>query len=86
MRKKFSLKRLIYTQKRRIIIVRYERGPETTKRKDLIKLLNNRGWWLQRTSGGHDVYTNGKDIEPIPRHGEINELLAKAIIKRRKLK
>ena len=29
---------------------------------------------------------NGNDIEPIPRHGEINELLAKAIIKRRKLK
>lgn len=28
------------------------------------------------------IYTNGKSIEPIPRHSEINERLAKAIIKK----
>jgi mRNA interferase HicA len=56
------------------------------KRKDLIRLLGQNGWWLLRSKGGHDVYTNGKDIEPIERHTEIPELLAKAIIKRRGLK
>lgn len=57
-----------------------------TKRKDLIKMLNKNGWYYKRSGSDHDVFTNGKDIEPIPRHKEINELLAKGIIKRRGLK
>lgn len=56
------------------------------KRRDLIKLLEKNGWRLVRSSGGHDVYSNGKQSEPIPRHTEINEMLAKAIIKRQGLK
>ncbi len=56
------------------------------KRKDLIKLLADNGWWLLREGANHDIYTNGKRSEPIPRHREINELLAKAIIKRQGLK
>lgn len=56
------------------------------KRKDLIKLLTSNGWWLARNGAGHDIYTNGKQNEPIPRHSEINEMLAKAIIKRQGLK
>ena len=56
------------------------------KRRDLEKLLKQNGWYLLRSGGGHDIYTNGKDTEPIPRHNEINEQLAKAIIKRRGLK
>lgn len=56
------------------------------KRRDLIKLLTANGWWLARSGGGHDIYTNGKQNEPIPRHNEINEMLAKAIIKRQGLK
>ena len=52
------------------------------KRKDLVKLLENKGWYLKRNGGNHDIYTNGKDIEPIPRHSEVNEKLAKAIIKK----
>jgi len=56
------------------------------KRKDLIKLLENNGWIKAREGGNHDIYTNGKNIEPIPRHKEIAESLAKAIIKRRGLK
>lgn len=55
------------------------------KRKDLIKMYKKNGWWLLRQVGGHDIYTNGKDIEPIPRHKEIKENLAKTIIKRRGL-
>ena len=56
------------------------------KRKDLIRLLEKNGWYLKRTGGPHDIYTNGKETEPIPRHTEIKENLAKAIIKRKGLK
>lgn len=56
------------------------------KRKDLIRLLEKNGWWLKRSGGNHDIYTNGKDIEPVSRQAEIKEAVARAIIKRRRLK
>lgn len=56
------------------------------KRRDLIKLLEKNGWWLYRNGTNHDIYTNGKKSEPIPRHTELKENLAKAIIKRQGLK
>lgn len=56
------------------------------KRKDLIDLLERNGWRLQRNGTNHDIYTNGKVMEAVPRHREISENLAKAIIKRRGLK
>ncbi|MDO5388187.1 MAG: type II toxin-antitoxin system HicA family toxin [Clostridia bacterium] len=55
------------------------------KRKDLIKKFETNGWWLKRSGANHDIYTNGRDTEPVPRHREIKEDLAKAIIKRRGL-
>lgn len=56
------------------------------KRRDLIKLLEKNGWWFKRDGGNHDIYTNGKDCEPISRQTEIKERVAQAIIKRRGLK
>ena len=56
------------------------------KRKDLIKRFERNGWYFLRDGGNHDIYTNGKDIEPISRQREINENIAKKIIKRRGLK
>lgn len=56
------------------------------KRKDLIKLFEKNGWYFEREGGSHTVYTNGKESEPIPRHSEINERLARALIKKHKLK
>ncbi len=56
------------------------------KQKDLINLFKRNGWWLVRQGGSHMVFTNGTVNETIPRHKEVNELLAKAIIKRRGLK
>ena len=56
------------------------------KRNELIKLLKKNGWYLKRNGSNHDIYTNGVDVEPIPRHPDINEQLAKAIIKKRGLK
>lgn len=55
------------------------------KRKDLIKLLERNGWQLLREGSNHTVFTNGKKVEAIPRHNEIAEMLAKAIIKRNNL-
>lgn len=56
------------------------------KRRDLIKILKANGWWLLRSGNNHDIYTNGKASEPIPRHNEIKEQLAAAIIRRQGLK
>jgi len=53
------------------------------KRKDLVKKLNNSGCMLIRHGSRHDLYKNpatGKK-QPVPRHNEIDETLAKHIIK-----
>ncbi|MBQ6315231.1 MAG: type II toxin-antitoxin system HicA family toxin [Mogibacterium sp.] len=55
------------------------------KRRDLIKLLKQAGFVLVSSSGGHDKYARGNEIEMVPRHRELNEMLAKAIIHRRNL-
>lgn len=56
------------------------------KRKDLVKLFEKNGWYFLRDGHDHDIYTDGKKIEPIPRHREINEKLAKQLIKKHGLK
>ncbi len=55
------------------------------KRRDLIKKLEKAGFVLVSTKGNHDKYKRGDEIEMVPRHKEINELTAQAIIKRRGL-
>ena len=55
------------------------------KRKDLIKKLEKAGFRFVRHGGCHDIYARGQEIEQIPRHKEINEMLAKAILKKWKL-
>jgi predicted RNA binding protein YcfA (HicA-like mRNA interferase family) len=55
------------------------------KRRDLIKRLEAKGWWLKRRGGDHDVYTNGTSNEPISRQVEIKERVAQNIIRRRGL-
>ena len=52
------------------------------KRKELEKRLLAKGFVLCRHGGSHDVYKRGKDEEQLPRHNEINEYLAKAIIRK----
>ncbi len=55
------------------------------KRRDLIKRLEKGGFTFERHGSNHDVYVRGEEREEVPRHKEINELLAKAILKRRGL-
>ena len=54
--------------------------------KDFIKILERNGWRFKRSGGNHDIYSKGKECEAVPRHKELDELLVKAIIKRRNLK
>ncbi len=54
------------------------------KKKELEKVLIRLGWFLKRQGGNHEVWTNGEATEPIPRHNEVNELLAKKIINKAK--
>ncbi|MCL2707075.1 MAG: toxin-antitoxin system, toxin component, HicA family protein [Dehalococcoidia bacterium] len=56
------------------------------KRKELIRLFLANGWRQACDCGRHTIFTNGESSEPIPWHAEINEDLAKKIIKRRGLK
>ena len=55
------------------------------KQRDLIRLFEKNGWTLERKSK-HLIYKKGNQTEEIPHHKEINEMLAKSIIKRRGLK
>lgn len=52
------------------------------KQRDLVNKLVNKGFSFLRHGGNHDIYVRGQDIEKIPRHREINEKLAQAIIKK----
>jgi len=53
------------------------------KRRELIKKLNKMGCIFIRHGGKHDWYQNPrtKISQPIPRHNEIKEPLAKHILK-----
>jgi len=54
------------------------------KRRNLERRLRRLGWTLQRHGGKHDVWTNadGSFAEYVPRHAELHETLARAILKR----
>ena len=52
------------------------------KRNDLVKKFEDGGFIFERHGGSHDIYIKGNVKETIPRHKEINERLAKAILKR----
>lgn len=54
------------------------------KRLDLVRRLEDMGCQLLRQDGRHDIYHNPMTgfSEPVPRHREINEVLAKRVISR----
>ena len=54
------------------------------KRRELEKRLQKLGWKLDRHGSRHDIWTNGEYEIAIPRHNEINEYTAKAILKEAK--
>lgn len=54
------------------------------KRQELIRRLEHEGCVLIRHGGRHDWYRNPRTgfSQPVPRHREINENLAKHILKK----
>ena len=56
------------------------------KPKDLIALLEKNGWKFKRHGVNHDIYVKDGQRESVVRHREMDEELAKAIIRRRGLK
>jgi len=36
------------------------------KRRDLIKLFEQNGWWFLRDGGNHDIYTTAKYLNQYP--------------------
>lgn len=56
------------------------------KRRDLISKLTQMGCVFVRHGGNHDWFENPKTgvFQPIPKHNEINEFLAKSILKKMK--
>lgn len=54
------------------------------KRTDLIRKLEDAGVKLIRHGGNHDWYGNPETgmAQPVPRHREINDFLAKHILKK----
>ncbi len=55
------------------------------KQRDLVKKLEDAGFIFERHGSNHDIYVRDEEKEEVPRHKEIDERLAKAIIKRRRL-
>lgn len=56
------------------------------KQRDLIKKLEQAGFRFERHGTDHDIYRRGSDIEEVPRHREVNERLARKILKKWGLK
>ena len=56
------------------------------KKLELEKSLCQLGWKFLRHGAKHDIWTSGEQEEAIPRHSEINEKLARLILRRARSK
>jgi len=54
------------------------------KRTDLVRKIESSGCLLIRNGGKHDWYTNPRTgvSQPVPRHREVKEILAKSILRK----
>ena len=55
------------------------------KQRELIKRLEAAGFVFERHGSNHDIYVRGDDEEQVPRYKDINEVLAKAILRKWRL-
>lgn len=52
------------------------------RRRKLERELSAMGWRRKRHGAKHDMWTDGQATIPVPRHREVDEELAKDILKR----
>ena len=58
----------------------------SVKRIDLVKYLEENGFWLHREGGNHSIYTNGVKTIPVKRHRIFDRITANEICKQAGLK
>ena len=51
------------------------------KRRDLLQRLADLGWRFDRQGGAHEIWRKGERTIAVPRHVEINEHTARAILR-----
>lgn len=51
------------------------------RRRKLERELRSMGWQLKRHGSNHDIWTDGQETLAIPRHREVEEEVARAILK-----
>jgi mRNA interferase HicA len=56
------------------------------KRRDLVKYLEENGFYLLREGGKHSIYTNNQKTLPIKRHRTIDRITANELCKQAGLK
>lgn len=54
------------------------------KKLDLERALKDLGYWQVKSKGPHDKWTNGVRTVAVPRHREVKEGTARAILKQAK--
>ncbi|MBT9147793.1 MAG: hypothetical protein DDT32_01558 [Syntrophomonadaceae bacterium] len=58
----------------------------SVKRRELIKYLEENGFYLLREGGKHSIYTNGVKTIPIKRHRTLDRITANELCKQAGLK
>ncbi|TET42146.1 MAG: type II toxin-antitoxin system HicA family toxin [Dehalococcoidia bacterium] len=58
----------------------------SVKRRDLVKYLEQNGFYLLPEGGKHSIYTHNEKIIPIKRHGTIDRITANELCKQAGLK
>lgn len=58
----------------------------SVRRRDLIKYLQENGFYLQREGARHFIYTNGVKTIPVKRHRYLDRITANALCKQAGLK
>jgi len=53
----------------------------SVKRADLIRHLEEHGFWLLREGARHSIYTNGRKVVPVKRHRVLDRITANEICK-----
>jgi len=53
----------------------------SVKRRDLIRYLEENGFYLLREGGNHSIYTNSTKVIPVKRHSRLDRVTANEICK-----
>ena len=58
----------------------------SVKRRDLLKYLEDNGFYLLREGNKHSIYTNGVKVIPVKRHRTFDKITANELSKQAGLK